>query len=65
VNGNLPTQDLGAWVGGSDHDADKMLPPLKKLSEITLGESDDKGGEHRHRLPILYAADIDTHPFGR
>ncbi|KAF9788098.1 DNase I-like protein [Thelephora terrestris] len=45
VNGNLPTQDLGAWVGGSDHDADKMLPPLKKLSEITLGESDDKGDE--------------------
>lgn len=49
VNGKLPTQDLGAWVRGSDHDADKLIPPLKKLSKITLGESDTKEGEYRHR----------------
>ena len=60
VNGNLPTQDLGAWVGGSDHDADEMLPPLKQLSEITLGESNDEGGEYRHRPSIPRADDIDA-----
>ena len=47
VNGDLPTQDLGAWVRGSDSGADKFLPPLKVSSEITLGESiKTKGGEH-------------------
>lgn len=60
VNGNLPTQDLGAWVGGSDRDADTRLPLLKKLSEITLGESDSKEGEYRHRSSIPYAVEIDT-----
>lgn len=48
VNGKLPTQALGAWVRGSDHDTDKLIPPLKKLSEITLGESDTKEGKYRH-----------------
>ena len=52
VNGNLPTQDLGAWVRGSDYDVDKLIPSLKKLSEVTLGESDKKEGEYRHCTSI-------------
>lgn len=48
MNGKLPAQDLGAWVRGTDHGADGPIPPLKKLPEITLGESDNKEGEHRH-----------------
>jgi len=52
VNGNLPTQDLGAWVRGSDNDVDKLIPSLKKLPDITLGESDKKQGEYRHRTLI-------------
>lgn len=49
MNGKLPTQDLGAWVRGSDHSVDKLIPSLNKLPEITLGESDSKEGEHQHR----------------
>jgi len=60
VNGNLPTQDLGAWVGGSDRDADKMLPLVKKLSEITLCESNNSQGEYRHRPSVPCAAEVDT-----
>ena len=48
VNGKLPTQDLGAWVRGSDHDVGKLMRSAKKLSEITLGESDSKEGKFRH-----------------
>ena len=60
VNGNLPSQDLGVWIRGSDHGADKLLPTLKKISEITLGESNSKEGEYRHRPSMLHTADIDT-----
>lgn len=60
VNGNLPTQDLGVWVGGSDRDADKTLPLLEKFSEITLGESNDEECEYRHCPWITYATHIDT-----
>jgi len=55
VNGKMPTQDLGAWVRVSDHDVDKLIPPLEKLPEITLGESNGEGGESRHRplIPVV------------
>ncbi|KAF9653656.1 DNase I-like protein [Thelephora ganbajun] len=45
VNGKLPTQDLGAWVRGIHYNANKLIPPLKKFSEITLGESSGKEDE--------------------
>ena len=60
VNGKLPTQDLGEWVRGSDQDANKLMPPLKKLPEITLGESDSKEGEYRHCPWTPLAVDPDT-----
>lgn len=60
MNGKLPTQDLGAWIRGSDLYADKLIPPLKKLPEITLGESDTKEGEYRRYPSYLYGFDIDT-----
>ena len=39
VNGKLPSQDLFAWIQGSTTFS-ASLPPLKKLSPLSLGENE-------------------------
>jgi hypothetical protein len=48
VNGKMPSQDLASWVGGravekneenqESQDVGKVIPPLKRLSSLSLGE---------------------------
>jgi hypothetical protein len=47
VNGKMPSQDLASWVGGRSvekndangkEDGERLLPPLRRLSSLSLGE---------------------------
>ena len=47
VNGKMPSQDLASWVAGRSEKSDdnrelqddgKSIPPLKRLSHLSLGE---------------------------
>lgn len=52
VNGKMPSQDLSSWVGGrssiiaKDEDNKetdgRKLPPLKRLSSLSLGDFGNK-----------------------
>ncbi|VDB96528.1 unnamed protein product [Peniophora sp. CBMAI 1063] len=53
VNGKLPSQDLSAWVAGNEgpnndakggDDWEKLIPPLKELSPLSLGDGTPKLG---------------------
>ncbi|KAI0943540.1 hypothetical protein AcW1_002679 [Taiwanofungus camphoratus] len=45
VNGKLPSQDLSAWVRGR-LDGPELIPPLKEISPLSLGEIPHNAAEH-------------------
>ncbi|KAK1220132.1 hypothetical protein PQX77_017122 [Marasmius sp. AFHP31] len=60
VNGKMPSQDLTTWVRGatsSGGNRDAVLPPVKELSPLSLGEVNkdplDKAGEKRPPSPSI------------